>query len=86
MTRARPRPLASCAAPSVYGRDKIPQNFPRNAKDVISRLLIHTPTGRLGFSWPRDKEGMTAAAREQGDGRVLFPIGHGDLRWGARRL
>jgi len=32
----------------MRGKYKIPQNFPRDAKDMISKLLVHQPNGRLG--------------------------------------
>jgi len=33
---------------SMRGKYKIPQNFPRAAKDMISKLLCHNPAARLG--------------------------------------
>ena len=32
----------------MRGKYKIPQNFPRHAKDIISKLLTYNPAGRLG--------------------------------------
>ena len=43
----------------MRGKYKIPQNFPRAAKDIISRLLVHTPTGRLGC-WKNGTRDVTS--------------------------
>ena len=32
----------------MRGKYKVPQNMGRPGKDIISRLLVHTPSGRLG--------------------------------------
>jgi serine/threonine protein kinase len=43
----------------MRGKYKIPQNFPRGAKDIISRLLVHTPAGRLGC-WKNGTRDVTS--------------------------
>jgi len=55
----------------MRGKYKVPQNFPRSAKDIIGKLLCHNPAARLGTLKGGPKDVLTHEFYESMDWQKL---------------